>query len=69
MNNLPFVRKNYQMMILGVIIVVVGFTIMSLDKQPHGFGFLGLTLGPIVVLAGFVVEFFAILHTPEKEKK
>ena len=52
----------------GVAILIVGFTIMSLDKQPYGFGFLGLTLGPIIVLGGFGLEIVAILHTP-KEKK
>jgi len=51
-------------MVLGLIVLVVGFTIMSLDSAPHGFGFLGLTLGPIIVVAGFIVELFAILHRP-----
>jgi hypothetical protein len=55
-------------MAIGVAILLVGFTIMSLDKEPYGFGFLGLTLGPIIVLAGFALEIVAILHTP-KEKK
>jgi hypothetical protein len=41
---------------------------MSLDKDPYGFGFMGITLSPIIVLVGFVVEIFAILHTP-KEKQ
>lgn len=54
-------------MIIGFVVVVTGFVIMTLDKEPHGFGFLGLTLGPIVVMAGFIVEIFAIMHTP-KEK-
>jgi len=69
MNKLPFNKKNYQWMIIGVITLVVGFTIMTLDKDPHGFGFLGLTFGPIVVLIGFAIEIFAILLTPEKESK
>jgi hypothetical protein len=69
MNKLPFSKKNYQWMIIGVVTVIIGFTIMTLDSNPHGFGFLGLTLGPIIVLAGFVVEIFAILLTPEKEIK
>ncbi len=69
MNKLPFGKKNYQWMITGVVTLIVGFTIMTLDKNPHGFGFLGLTLGPIVVLAGFITGIFAILHTPEKESK
>ena len=33
---------------------------MSLDQEDYGFGFLGLTLGPIIVLSGFIIEFFAI---------
>lgn len=65
-NKLPFGKKNYQLMIIGVLTLVIGFIIMSLDKQQHGFGFLGLTLGPIVVMAGFVIEIVAILHKPTK---
>jgi hypothetical protein len=35
-----------------------------LDPEPHGFGFLGLTLGPVIVIAGFVIEIIAILAKP-----
>jgi hypothetical protein len=66
MEKLPFGRKNYQWMIIGVITLVAGFTVMSLDSQPHGFGFLGITLGPIIVMAGFIIEIYAILHNPTK---
>ncbi|MGE0772925.1 MAG: DUF3098 domain-containing protein [Cyclobacteriaceae bacterium] len=66
-NKLPFTKKNYQLMIAGVVILVIGFTIMALDTEPYGFGFLGITLSTIVVVTGFVVEIFAILYTP-KEK-
>lgn len=65
-SKLPFGKKNYQIMIIGVVTLVVGFIIMSLDNEQHGFGFLGLTLGPIVVMAGFIIEIFAILHKPSK---
>lgn len=65
MSKLPFGKKNYQLMVIGLVILVVGFTTMTLDGQPHGFGFLGLTLGPVIVVAGFVVEIFAILHRPK----
>ena len=69
MNKLPFGKKNYQWMIIGIVTLIVGFTIMTMDKEPYGFGFLGLTLGPIVVLIGFIIEIFAIIQTPEKESK
>jgi len=65
-SKLPFGKKNYQLMIAGVCTLVVGFIIMSLDSKQHGFGFLGLTLGPIVVMAGFMLEIYAILHKPTK---
>ncbi len=55
-------------MTVGVILLVIGFTIMALDKEPYGFGFMGITLSPIIVLSGFITEIFAILHTP-KEKQ
>ena len=65
-SKLPFGRKNYLLMISGVLTLILGFIIMSIDNEQHGFGFLGLTLGPIVVMAGFIIEIFAILHKPSK---
>jgi len=64
---LPFGRKNYIIMIGGVLTLVLGFVIMSLDQEEYGFGFLGLTLGPIIVMGGFIIEIFAILHKPKKD--
>jgi len=55
-------------MVAGIAILIIGFTIMSLDKEPYGFGFLGLTLGPLVVISGFILEIVAILHTPKENK-
>ncbi|PWK26571.1 Protein of unknown function (DUF3098) [Arcicella aurantiaca] len=57
----PFGKTNYSLMLAGIAIILIGFFVMSLDKEEFGFGFLGLTLGPIIVLAGFGLEFFAIL--------
>ncbi len=57
-----FSKKNYLIMILGIAVLAIGFIIMTLDTEPYGFGFLGLTLGPITVMLGFVIEFFAILY-------
>jgi len=59
---MPFNSKNYRLMIIGIVIIVTGFVIMSVDGEEYGYGFLGLTLGPLVVLFGFVFQFFAIFH-------
>jgi len=59
---MPFNNKNYKLMIIGIVIIVTGFVIMSVDGEEYGYGFLGLTLGPLVVLFGFIFQFFAIFH-------
>lgn len=58
---LPFGKGNYTMMLIGIGIILTGFFIMTLDKEEFGFGFLGITLGPIIAFIGFMVEFYAIL--------
>jgi len=65
-NKLPFGKRNYQIMLVGLLVLVLGFVLMSMDSTPHGFGFLGLTLGPLVVFSGFIIELFAILYNPKK---
>ena len=68
MSKLPFGKKNYQLMVIGLVVITLGFIFMSIDGEQHGFGFIGLTLAPIVVVAGFIIEGFAILHTPKENK-
>lgn len=57
-----FSKINYIIMLGGVLTLVLGFIIMTLDKEEFGFGFLGLTLGPIVVMLGFLIQFVAIFY-------
>lgn len=61
-NNFAFGRKNFLIMFAGILVLAIGFIIMTMDKEQYGLGFMGLTLGPIVVLAGFAIEFFAIFY-------
>jgi isoprenylcysteine carboxyl methyltransferase (ICMT) family protein YpbQ len=67
-SKLPFGKKNYQLMIIGVVVLVLGFIIMSVDKEEFGFGLLGWVVGPVVVVAGFIIEIWAILHSPAEKK-
>ena len=67
-SNLAFRRKNYIIMFVGLGILFLGFFIMTQDSEPYGFGFLGITLGPILVFLGFMIQFFAILYKPAKEE-
>lgn len=59
---LVFGKQNYQIMLLGLAVLIIGFVTMTLDNEDYGFGFLGLTLGPILVMIGFGIQFWAILH-------
>ncbi|WP_250630234.1 DUF3098 domain-containing protein [Rhodoflexus caldus] len=63
----PFAKQNYVLMLVGVGVVMLGFLLMALDSEEFGFGILGLTIGPVTVLAGFVVGFFAIMMKPKSE--
>ncbi len=57
---LAFGRRNYQIMIVGLVVIALGLFIMTMDSEQYGIGVLGITLGPIVLMLGFVIEFFAI---------
>ncbi len=65
-SRLAFNNINYILMIIGIVILAIGFFIMTLDKHTYGFGFLGLTLGPGIVVLGFILEFFAVLIRRKK---
>lgn len=63
---LAFEKSNYIFMLIGIGVLILGFFIMTLDKKDYGFGFLGITLGPVLVMIGFILEFFAIFHKSKK---
>ena len=65
--NLAFGRKNYLLMLAGIGVIGLGLIIMTLDNEQYGHGFLGITLGPILVLIGFAIEFFAIMVKTRKD--
>ena len=66
-NPLPFGSANYRLMLVGIAVILLGFFVMSLDTEEFGFGVLGLTIGPIITIIGFIVEFWAILYKPSNQ--
>lgn len=63
-SNLPFSSANYTTMLIGLAVILGGFLIMTFETAEFGFGALGLTVGPLIVIAGFIIEFWAILRKP-----
>jgi hypothetical protein len=59
-SNLPLGAKDIKILLLGIGIMLIGFFVMTLDKEEFGFGFLGLTLGPILVLVGIIIPVFSL---------
>lgn len=54
-----FNRKNYRLMLIGLAVTVLGFVLMSGNTDIYNFR--KTVLAPVVVLAGFAIQFFAIL--------
>lgn len=68
-----FGKENYRLMLIGLALIVVGFLLMigggSEDPtvfNPEIFSFRRITLAPILILAGYAVEIFAIMKKPKE---
>ena len=68
-----FAKENYVLLLVGLALIVIGFMLMagggSDDPKVFAediFSFRRITLAPIVVLAGFIVEVYAIVKKPKE---
>ena len=67
-------KENYKLLLIGFIIIIIGFALMvgggSDDPNVFSeeiFSFRRITLAPIVVLAGFIFEIWAIMKKPTEK--
>ena len=58
-----FNKENYTLMLAGVIVLIIGFSLMA--GKEDIFSTTKLTISPIVVVIGFIIEFFAIMRKPK----
>jgi hypothetical protein len=70
---MPFEKQNYIIILVGIALIALGFILMigggSTDPDVFNekmFNFQRITLAPILVLAGFVVEIVAIFWKGKK---
>lgn len=75
-NNMPLTVANYKLMLIGLAIIIIGYVLMtgggSDDPNVFNeemFSFRRITLAPIVVLAGFRFEIYAIMYKPKNKKE
>jgi len=68
-------KENLKLLLIGFVIIVFGFVLMSGGKtddptvfNPEIFSFRRITLAPMVVLFGFLFEIYAIMKKPKTEK-
>jgi hypothetical protein len=71
----PFNKDNYKLLLIGLAFIVVGFILMigggNNDPKVFNyaiFNFQRLTLSPILLSIGYIIEIYAIMKLP-KEKK
>jgi hypothetical protein len=74
--NFALGRENYKLLAIGFGIIVIGFLLMIGGKSEDPnvfsdkiFSFRRITLAPIVVLAGFIFEIWAIMKKPGVPKE
>jgi len=68
-------RENLKLLLIGFVIIVIGFLLMVGGKSPDPsvfnpeiFSFRRITLAPMVVLFGFLFEIYAIMKKTKSKK-
>jgi hypothetical protein len=69
-----FGKENYKLMLLGVVVLAIGYMLMVGGKSPDPtkfddnviYSITRITIAPIVIITGFIIEIFAIMKKPKK---
>ena len=72
-SNFALSKENYVLMLIGLGIIILGYFLMAGGKStdPNVFNeeelysFRRITLAPIVIVAGFIFEIYAIMKKPK----
>ena len=66
-------RENYKLMAIGFAVIIIGFILMAGGKSDDPkvfsediFSFRRITVAPLIVLAGFIFEIYAIMKRPRE---
>jgi len=69
-----FGKENYMMMLGGLVIMAIGFFLMAGGKSADPkvfndnevYSTTRITIAPLLIIAGFVIEVFAIMRKPKE---
>jgi hypothetical protein len=70
-----FTKQNYIILGVGLLFIIIGFFLMqgggsedpTIHNEEEMFGFRRITLAPICIIGGFIINIFAILYSPKGE--
>jgi NADH:ubiquinone oxidoreductase subunit 4 (subunit M) len=62
-----FTRRNYVLIAIGVLAVVVGYALMAIENELYGF--ISLYVAPIIILGGYVEIIYGIMWRADDEKR
>jgi len=73
--NALFGKENYKWMVIGLVVMAIGFFLMAGGKSADPTKFndnevystTRITIAPILIIAGFVIEIFAIMRKPKNK--
>ena len=71
--NALFSKENYKWMLIGVVVMTIGFFLMAGGKSPDPnvfndsqiYSFRRITLAPLLIVGGLVIEIVAIIKKPK----
>lgn len=72
-----FSRENYLWMLAGIIVITLGMVLMSGGKSNNDpavfdksavYSFTRITVAPVLIILGLLIEVFAIFKTPKQAK-
>ncbi len=70
-----FTKDNYRWMLIGIAVMAIGFFLMAGGKSADPTKFndnevystTRITIAPVLIIAGFIIEIFAIMKKPKAE--
>lgn len=57
-----FTRRNYVLLLLGILVITVGYVLMRMENEVEGF--ISLYVSPLLILGGYLEIIYAILWRP-----